>query len=138
VGIGVASRERRNRFEEITQHLAALTDSFEKAIQCRVPDAEIVGARSPRVGNTTSIRFLGVDGQALVAQLSGRELMCSQGSACHNNRPEPSYVMRALGYSEREAYEYVRFSFCELNELAEIEPAVELIASCVERLRLFA
>jgi len=137
-GIGSAARNRMNHFEQVTRHLRLLTARFEEALLAAVPDAEIVGAQSPRIGNTSSVRFPGVDGQALVAQLSERGLMCSQGSACHNNRPEPSLVMRALGYSEREAYECVRFSFSELNDAAEIAPAVEMITSCVERLRLFA
>lgn len=138
IGLGGAARDRKARFTEVTDRLLQLCTAFEEEICSVIPDVEIVGRNSQRVGNTSNIRFPGIDGQALVAQLSQKGLMCSQGSACHNYRPEPSHVLRALGYTEKQAYECVRFSFSELNNLGEIGPAVDMISACVSRLRLFA
>ena len=66
----------------------------------RVPDVAINGTTNTRVGNTTNLLFRGVDGQALVARLDQEGIQCSQSSACTNQRPEPSYVLRAMGLSE--------------------------------------
>ena len=90
-----------------------------------------------RVPGSTNIRFHGVDGQALVAQLDRDGVYCSQSSACTNMRPEPSYVLRAMGLTEEQAYSSVRFSFSELNTLADAEGAADVIIDTVKRLRRF-
>jgi cysteine desulfurase len=50
-------------------------------------------------------------------------------------RPEPSYVLRAMGLSEREAYSSIRFSFSELNTSEEVDITVEAISRLCEELR---
>jgi len=78
-----------------------------------------------------------VDGQALVANLDQAGIYCSQSSACTNQRPEPSYVLRAMGLSEEEAYSAVRFSFSELNTPADALDAANIVIGTVKRLRGF-
>lgn len=48
-------------------------------------------------------------------------IRCSQTSACTSARPEPSYVLRAMGLSEQDAYASIRFSFGVFNTEDEIE-----------------
>jgi cysteine desulfurase len=137
IAVGIAAKDRQERFHEIQDHLSNLCKTFEKLLLKNVPGAHIIGFKSQRVGNTSCMRFERVDGQALVAQLSALGLMCSQGSACHNHRPEPSHVLLAMGLTEQQAYECVRFSFSELNTFEELDPAVKRIMQCVTRLRAF-
>ena len=81
------------------------------------------------------MHFCGIDGQALVAQLDVIGIQCSQSSACTNLRPEPSYVLRAMGLTEEEAYASVRFSFGEHNTADEIQAAVVDMTPVIQRLR---
>jgi cysteine desulfurase len=121
VGLGTAARLRAERLGEIQQNLGMLRDQFEHLVLDMIPETEVNGDRSNRVCNTTNLLFRDVDGQALVAQLDQLGVRCSQSSACTNHRPEPSYVLRAMGLSEDEAYSSVRFSFSEQNSLSDIE-----------------
>ena len=114
------------RLEEIAAYVARLRDSFEQADRKQAfADIVINGGSVPRVSGSTNMRFDGVDGQALVARLDRDGVYCSQSSACTNMRPEPSYVLRAMGLSEEEAYSSVRFSFSELNTPADAEDAAD-------------
>ena len=71
-------------------------------------------------------------------RLDQEGIRCSQGSACTNQKPEPSYVLRAMGLSEAEAYASVRFSFSELNTIEEIDSALESIMEIHASLARFA
>ena len=137
VGIGKAAELRHERLNQFLDKLGALRDQFEQQVFEKVPGAEINGDRENRVCNTTNILFRGVDGQALVARLDMEGIRCSQSSACTNQRPEPSYVLRAMGLSEEEAYSSVRFSFSGQNSDEEIEYAVTAIEKICKQLLEF-
>lgn len=136
-GLVVACLLRRQRLEEIVARMSQLRDALEAGILeacegacCNTPpDAD-------RVCNTTSIRFPGVDGEALLAQLITEGICCSQGSACTSQIPEPSHTLLAMGYTPDEAYQSIRFSVSELNTLEQVNAAVESIAACYLRLKL--
>jgi cysteine desulfurase len=136
-GIGKAAELRHERLNQVLEKLRALRDRFEKQVVETVPETEVTGDSNNRICNTTNILFRGVDGQALVARLDMEGIRCSQSSACTNQRPEPSYVLRAMGLSEEEAYSSVRFSFSEQNSDEEIEYAVTAIEKICKQLRSF-
>ena len=136
IGMGTAAQMRLDRLEDVRELTTSLRDHFERAVIDRVPDVAINGATDTRVGNTTNLLFRGVDGQALVARLDRAGIRCSQSSACTNQHPEPSYVLRAMGLSEAEAYSSIRFSFSAFNAMEEIDEAVAHIARLCEQLRI--
>jgi len=72
-----------------------------------------------------------------VTQLDQVDIRCSQSSVCINQRPEPSYVLKAMGLSEEEASSSIRFSFSELDTLQEVEIAGKAIDELCRRLKLF-
>jgi len=136
-GLGKAAALRQGRFDQVQMQLTTLRNYIERCILDLVPDVDINGDRNRRVCNTTNLLFRDVDGQALVAQLDQAGIRSSQSSACTNQRPEPSYVLQAMGLSEQEAYASVRFSVSELNTMEEMEEAAGKIADICERLRMF-
>jgi cysteine desulfurase len=138
VGLGKAAEIRKSKLSAVQQRLAELRDRFEQLVLEQVPDVRINGDTGDRICNTSNLRFERVDGQALVARLDQAGIRCSQSSACTNQRPEPSYVLRAMGLSEEEAYSSVRFSFCEDNTEEEIVFSSEKIAEICQQLRSFS
>ena len=137
VGFGRAAGLRHEHLAAHIERLRALRDEFEAVVLDGVPDAHVNGDPARRVCNTTNLRFPGVDGQALVAQLDQHGVQCSQSSACTAARPEPSYVLRAMGLSEVEAYESVRFSVSVLNTPDEASYAAKTVVELCARLRAF-
>lgn len=135
IGFGVAAAERCSRLSEVLRCMITSRDRFEAAVLSQVGDATINAGPAERLPNTTNICFHGIDGQALVARLEQRGLYCSQTTACTSRRPEPSYVLRAMGLSEAEAYSSVRFSFGELNSGDDADAAAHIVCSEVAQLR---
>ena len=136
-GFAAACSARAQRLDDDVKGMAELRDSFERAVLGRTPDAVVNGVVAERLCNTSSIRFEGVDGQALVAQLDRAGIMCSQTSACSSGRPEPSATLLAMGLSEAEAWSTVRFSFSVENTASEAAEAAREVAEAVTRLRRF-
>jgi len=137
VGLGAAAAIRINDLHDYIQHAAQLRDEFEAAVLARIPGTSVNGDRNHRVCNSTNLRFAGTNGEALVAQLDLHDIFCSQSSACTNSRPEPSYVLRAMGLNEEEAYDSVRFSFSAMNTRAEVSETINILDKCCSKLRAF-
>lgn len=93
----------------------------------------INGERAPRVPHILNVSFDGVEGESLVSALPG--LAVSTGAACNSALGEPSYVLRALGRTVRQAESALRFSFGRFNTDADIEAAAKLVRAAVQRLR---
>lgn len=86
-------------------------------------------------GKTLNIRFDGVDAETLVIMLDAQGVCISAGSACRSHESHPSHVLTAMGLTPDEARDSVRVSFSEYNEVAEVEKAASITASCVAALK---
>ena len=133
-GLGAALEARAANFEESVDRMRGLRDAFEKRILEALPHAMVNGSSTnvARIPNTTNLRFPGIDGMRLVAQLDMAGIRCSQGSACSSGRPEASSVLQAMGIDEESAYSSVRFSFSILNTEEEVERAAGIICGLVK------
>lgn len=127
VGIGKASEVRCRNLEKHTAKMKELRNRFEAMILDFIPGTRVNGCIENRVCNTTNIKFGEIDGRRLIQLLDKRGLRCSQSSACTNFDTAPSYVLLAMGLSEKEAYSSIRFSFSPQNNVEEVDRAVEII-----------
>jgi cysteine desulfurase len=93
----------------------------------------INGESAPRVPHILNVSFDGLDGESLVSALP--KLSVSTGAACNSALGEPSYVLRALGRSVRQAESALRFSFGRFNTDADIDAAATQVCAVVQRLR---
>lgn len=117
VGFGVAAEHRLATMRTFVRQTRSLRDIFESTLRKSLMGIRFNGADSDRVCTTGSATIPGVDGQALIAQLDARGVRLSQSSACTNMRPESSYVLRAMGLSEDDAYSSFRYSMSEDSTL---------------------
>ena len=137
-GLACALELRALRFGSVAEHTRRLRDRFESGLIKRGLVASVNGGGAFRVPNTSNIRFGDIDGDALTIQLDQRGIQCSQSSACTSQKPEPSYVLRAMGLSEVEAFASVRFGFSELNTMQEVDRAVNAVTDVHASLARFA
>lgn len=128
-GLSKAIEIRYARLPESIAHMKTLRDVFESTVLDLCSWVRINGKPNQRICNTTNLLFEGIDGQALVGRLDAGGIYCSQSSACTNARPEPSYVLRAMGLTEAQAYASVRFSFGVTSTLEEVTYAAHMVAA---------
>lgn len=112
-----------------------LRQKLEQAILHRVPGARINGSGAPRVANTLSLSFEGVEGDALVMALDLAGYSVASGSACSSGALEPSHVLMAMGRSAPEAMAAVRVSLADELAWETLEGFVIALEKIVARVR---
>lgn len=133
VGFGAAARLARDAMDADRARLGALRDHLERALLARVRGCEVNGAGAPRLATTSSLAFEGVRGRELVAALP--ELALSTAAACTSAGGGPSHVLTAMGLAPERVDGSVRLSLGRFTTADELERALELVATAVERLR---
>jgi cysteine desulfurase len=138
VGLAAAVSLMQSDFEQEAARLAGLRDRLEQGILERVPNVSVNGRGAPRVPNTSSLCFHGVDGEALLIALDLAGFAVSSGAACSSGASEPSHVLTAIGLERKDARSSLRFSLGRLNTEDQIERLIEAVAEAVARLRALA
>jgi cysteine desulfurase len=136
VGLGKAAELAMQGFADgADQKIAALRDRLQQRILNEVEDAGVNGEGASRVPNTTNIYFSDIDGEAMVIALDLKGLAVSTGAACASGALEPSHVLTAMGLRGEQARGSIRFSLGKQNTAEDVDFALSLVPSVVERLR---
>jgi cysteine desulfurase len=91
------------------------------------------GDEEQRIAGNLNVSFAFVEGESLIMAL--KDLAVSSGSACTSASLEPSYVLRALGREDELAHSSLRFTFGRFSTAEEVDYAINIIRTEVERLR---
>ncbi|MCI5649864.1 MAG: cysteine desulfurase family protein [Fusicatenibacter sp.] len=89
---------------------------------------------APQIVNAS---FLGVRSEVLLHTLEDRGIYVSAGSACSSHKRAQSPTLTAIHASKAELESAVRFSFCELTTLEEIDYTLEVLSEVLPMLRRF-
>jgi cysteine desulfurase len=95
------------------------------------------GSATRAVPHILNVSFDGVEGESLLAAVRPH-VAVSTGSACTSALAEPSYVLRALGRSERLSESSLRFGLGRTTSEADIDAAVAILRREIVRLRRIA
>jgi cysteine desulfurase len=96
-------------------------------------DEEYADGTPLRLPGNLNLSFGNVDGEALLLAMGN--LAVSSGAACTSVDPEPSHVLRALGFSNGAARSSLRFGLGRFNGEADIDAAIERVTAAVRRIR---
>ena len=135
VGFGKAAELAKMNCETDAARVAVFRDRLEEMLAGSLRSVRVNGNRNRRVANTTNLAFAGAGGEALVIALDLQGISCSTGAACSSGAVEPSHVLLAIGLTADEARSSLRFSLGSATTSDEIDRAIAIIPSTVERLR---
>jgi len=132
VGFGVACELAARQLAAEGMRLTALRERLWVGLES-LGGTHLNGAGAPRVPGILNVSFEGVEGESLVAGLTG--LAVSTGAACNSVSPDPSYVLRALGRDTQLAQSSLRFSLGRYSVAGDIDFALSAVRAEVTRLR---
>lgn len=132
VAMGRAYDLAARQMPEESARIRSLRDRLWLALQ-RMPGVELNGHPTQRAPGILSVTVDGVEGESLLYSLA--DLAISSGSACASASAEPSYVLRALGRSDRLAQSTLRLSLGRFTTGEEVDFAARRIGEELARLR---
>ena len=115
--------------------VTALRDHFEERLLSEIEEVTIQGAESPRLPNTSNIRFCGISSEILLSAFDLDGLCVSAGSACSSGSISPSHVLLAMGLNPVEAKECLRFSWGKGTTPEQVDSAADIVIEHVKRIR---
>ena len=135
VGMGRAAELARKRLKAYEQEVRPLRDTLEEGILSSIPNTELNGHKSQRLGNTTNITFRNIEAEALLILLDQEGICASSGSACLADSDEPSHVVKAMKPESAASRQMIRFSLGLDNTAVEIKAALHALERAVKMLR---
>lgn len=120
--LAMAEREAESaRLEELTAELT-------RKLMEIAPNTVINGEGAPRHPGILSCRFPGITGEEMAVRLDLKGICVSPGAACGARDGKPSHVLLAMGQTEQQAAQAVRFSLGRLTTKDEIAATVNAVA----------
>lgn len=134
-GTAKACELAERHFEHMKTETKRLRDKFESQLLAAVPGCERNGHPSLRLPNTSNLSFASVEGESIILLLDEAGICASTGSACASGAIEPSHVLKAMGRTDSEARNAVRFSLSRYTTEDDIDFVLEKLPPIIERLR---
>ena len=137
VGMGRAFELASEQLVVSSKHMAVLRAKLWNLLVDAIPGIHLNGPpfdSGVRLPNNLNVLIPGIDGSTLLAELSRIGVAASAGSACSSEQPRPSHVLLALGLSEDEVRQSIRFGLSRMTTLEEIQLASERLQAAVQSL----
>lgn len=132
VGLGEACEIAQKSMEKNALKIAEMRDFLESEL-LKIENTFVNGNTENRLPNTTNICFEGADSEAIILGLE--DIAVSNGSACTSMKIEPSHVLKALGLTDEQAFQSIRFSLSKYSTMEEMKIAASRIIKLVKELR---
>lgn len=133
VGLGHAAELCRLEMSGEAARLGALRDRLLDGLRARVFDVRVNGTLERRLPHNLHVSFPGVEGEKLLMALG--DLAVSTGSACSSGSQAPSHVLQAIGAAAEDAGASIRFGLGRSTTGADIDFAIDRVATVIAALR---
>lgn len=153
VGFAAAAAQTMEMMEEVRRQEESLQRFFYELLLKEIPESKWHGplpgsetkengigmdtdtVSEKRLFNNVNFSIPGLQAEPALIALDREGICASAGSACTTGVRSPSHVLTAMGISEKEAGESLRFTLGEENTEEEICQVVEALVRVRERIR---
>jgi cysteine desulfurase len=114
-----------NQNKHLLENLKKEKLKFEQDLKNSFPEVVILGEKADRLYGTSLIGYPGLHGQAIQIELESCNIFVTTSSACTDNQPETSKVLKAMGIKDELGRGVIRISLNysqgpeEYNSIAE-------------------
>lgn len=136
VGASLAICIAQKNYKVSSETIEHLREAFFKKLLA-IEGVVVNGSRTARVANNVHVSILGIESEFAVVTLSEQGIDCATKSACGGAKGDGSAVVRHIYNDPTRALSTVRFTLGEETTEQEIEYAVSVLKSHVEKTRAF-
>jgi cysteine desulfurase len=126
-----------NSFDENKQRLNSCYEKridFEARLKKAFPDVVIIGDKAARLASTTLVSYPGIHGQGVQIELESQDIFVTTSSACSDNEPTTSKVLKAMNISDDIGRGVVRISLCLGQNEDAYDKIFEAISNAYKKL----
>jgi cysteine desulfurase len=135
VGLGRATEIAQGELAAEEKRLSVLRDRLVKGLFDSINGVRLNGHPKLRLPNNVNVNFENVEGSAVASHLDMAGVAVSTTSACHSGRKDPSHVLKAMGLSDDEASNPVRFSLGRETTTDDIDYVIGILPPIIKKLR---
>jgi len=132
-GLGAACELAGRDLEANGERLRKTRNRLQEGLLSAVAEVRVNGHPEKRLPNTLSVSFRGLDAGVLLDAMRG--LAASAGAACHGASVDISKTLKAMGVPLEWARGTIRLSTGKYTTEGEVDHALEIVATAVNRLR---
>ena len=127
VALGTAVEISNVNLQANTEHKERLRNTLLQGIRELNVPFRINGSLENRLSGNLNVSFPESKTRNLVMYMDYKGIACSSGSACSANSQKSSYVLKAIGCSEKEAVNSLRFSVGDDTTEDEIQYTLDIL-----------
>ncbi|MCX6764739.1 MAG: cysteine desulfurase family protein [Candidatus Nealsonbacteria bacterium] len=137
VGLGAAVKLVKKEKPK-NKKIIKLRDKIIKEVLKTISGSKINGSLEKRLCNNINFTLPGAEGESIVMALDREGIAVSTGSACSSKSLEPSFVLMALGLSEKDAHCSLRVSLGRYTSPKEIDQFLKILPKTIKKLRIIS
>lgn len=134
VGFGQAAALALQEMEPDAIRLCKQRDKLEQAL-LKLEGVQINGDTAHRLPHVTNLSFAYTESEGLMMGFN-KNLAVSSGSACTSATMEPSYVLKAMGLTDEQAFGALRFALGRFTTAEEIDFVINEVTEAVRKYRV--
>lgn len=116
------------------ENLKTQRENFEKKLKEKFSNISILGENSIRLAGTTCLSYPGIHGQAVQIELESQGIFVTTSSACSDNEPSTSKVLKSMKISDNVGRGVIRVSLGLCSKPESYDKILESLASAYEKL----
>lgn len=109
-------------------------EDFEKALKDKFPKIVILGDSAKRLASTTLVSYPGIHGQAIQIELESEDIFVTTSSACSDNEPNTSKVLKAMKVTDDIGRGVIRVSLCLMNNEDKYQKIFKALSNAYNKL----
>jgi cysteine desulfurase len=131
VGFGKACELCRIEMKKETERIKSLRDRLENEL-LKQEGIVVNGKRENRLYNVSNLSFKHPGGESIMPAIQ-KNIAASSGSACSSASPEPSHVLKAMGFEDEQAHSSLRFSLGRFTTDEEIDYTIDEVKEVISK-----
>ncbi|WP_303722094.1 cysteine desulfurase NifS [Malonomonas rubra] len=135
VGLAKACELAVAGVDEEQTRVRQLRDRLQSALYECIPALEVNGSEAQRLPNTLNLAIHGIEGEAILFELSRYGICASSGSACTSGSLDPSHVLKAMAVPFTAIHGSLRISLSRYNDEQDVKRIIEVLPEIVANLR---